>query len=352
MWVMRRFLCLVALLPVAALAAPNPKLAEARKFLEDLELEKAARALAAAESQPGNDRGQTLEILTLQGIVFGTMNKDAKVRDAFRKLLILDPDAKLTGDQPPRVRTPFYEAKEWVAQNEPLQLEAVAGPLGKGTELVVTVRRDTLRLVKKVRFLVGAEAPQEAVFENGAARASVEAPVTSWRVELLGAKDAVLLEKGPFPTTGTPVASAPKPEVPPVVPTPEPPPPGAVQAPAAATAAPNGWMRPVSFGLGGAAAVAAGVGIALGVSSSSTRQSLSQLMPNERGLIEGLSQRQALAQEAMANQQAVIANVLFVSAAVLAGTGVVLFLLGAPVERSAVSVSVSPAGVFVTGAFR
>lgn len=345
---MRRLLCLVALLPVAALAAPNPKLAEAKKFLEDLELEKAARALAAAESQPGNDRAQTLEILTLQGIVFGTMNKDAKVRDAFRKLLILDPDAKLTGDQPPRVRTPFYEAKEWVAQNEPLQFEAVAGPLGKGTELVVTVRRDTLRLVKKVRFLVGAEAPQEAVVENSAARAFVEAPVTSWRVELLGAKDAVLLEKGPLTTTGTPVA--PKPEAPQVAPTPEPPPPGAVQAPAAATA-PNG-MRPVSFGLGGAAIVAAGVGIALGVSSSSTRQSLSQLMPNERGLIEGLSQRQALAQEAMANQQAVIANVLFVSAAVLAGTGVVLFLLGAPVERSAVSVSVSPAGVFVTGAFR
>jgi hypothetical protein len=347
---------LVGLVASAALAAPNGKIDEAKKHLDDLELEKAAKALAAAEAQPGNDRAQTVEILSLQGIVFGTMNKEAKVRDAFRKLLILAPDFALTGDQPPRVRTPFYEAKEWVAQNQPLQVEATSAALGAGVELTVSVRRDLLRLVKRVRFLAGEGPAQDVALENGVAKVTL-ASVGTWRAALLGAKDAVLLEQGPFAgPAGTPTAAAPtKPEV--AVSTAEPSP-----APAGATAggtatetarpSPNGWMRPTSYALGGAAVVAALIGLGLGVDANATRQRLAGLAPNEAGLIVGLTQREALAQEAAARGQAMAANGLFIGAAALAATGVILFLLGSPPETAPVALGLTPAGLVVSGSFR
>jgi hypothetical protein len=349
---MQRVGWLAGLVAAVALGAPNAKIAEAKKYLDELELEKAAKALAAAETQPGNDRAQTLEILRLQGIVFGTMNKEAKVRDAFRKLLILAPDFALTGDQPPRVRTPFYEAKEWVAQNEPLQLEAASGALSKGTEYVVTVRRDLLRLVKRVRFLVADGPPQEVVVENNAARLIVDGPQAAWRIELLGARDAVLLEQGPFagPAAPAPVAAA----------TPAPDPANAATPSSGSTGAavqvtqrpaPSGWMRPTSYALLGVAVVAAGIGLGLGVDAQATRQRLAGLTPNEAGLIEGLTQRQALAQEAAARSQAMFANGLFVGAGVLAAAGVLFFLLGEPVDSSAASVGLSPSGLVVRGSF-
>ncbi|MDX2013579.1 MAG: hypothetical protein SFW67_25525 [Myxococcaceae bacterium] len=350
---MHRMAWLGGLVAAVAVAAPNPKIAEAKQHLDDLELEKAAKALAAAEAQPGNDRAQTLEILTLQGIVFGTMNKEAKVRDAFRKLLILAPDFTLTGDQPPRVRTPFYEAKEWVAANEPLQVEATSGALSRGVELAVTVRRDTLRLVKRVRFLVGETGPREVAVENSAAKLIIEAPVGSWRVELLGARDAVLLQQGPFDEPGGSTSAAA------TKPAPVPPqPPAEAVAPSTSAAAvearssppPNGWMRPTAWALVGVAVVASLVGLGLGVDANTTRQRLTGLIPNEAGLIVGLTQRDALAQEAAARGQAIAANGLFIGAGVLAAAGVVLFILGAPEER--VSVGFSPNGVLVQGSFQ
>jgi hypothetical protein len=352
---MQRVGWLAGLVAAVALGAPNAKIAEAKKNLDELELEKAAKALAAAEAQPGNDRAQTLEILRLQGIVFGTMNKEAKVRDAFRKLLILAPDFALTGDQPPRVRTPFYEAKEWVAQNEPLQLEAASGALSKGTEYVVTVRRDLLRLVKRVRFLVADGSPQEVVVENNAARLIVDGPQAAWRIELLGARDAVLLEQGPFagPAAPAPVAAATPAPAPANAATPSS---GSTGATAAQVTqrpapAPSGWMRPTSYALLGVAVVAAGIGLGLGVDAQATRQRLAGLTPNEAGLIEGLTQRQALAQEAAARSQAMFANGLFVGAGVLAAAGVLFFLLGAPADSSAAAVGLSPSGLVVRGSF-
>lgn len=344
--------CLVGLVASAALAAPNGKIDEAKKHLDDLELEKAAKALAAAEAQPGNDRAQTVEILSLQGIVFGTMNKEAKVRDAFRKLLILAPDFALTGDQPPRVRTPFYEAKEWVAQNQPLQVEATSAALGAGVELTVSVRRDLLRLVKRVRFLAGEGPAQDVALENGVAKVTL-ASVGTWRAALLGAKDAALLEQGPFP--GPAGMTPAKPVV--AVSTAEPSaaPAGALPVVAVNDTArppPNGWVRPTSYALGGAAVVAALIGLGLGVDANATRQRLAGLAPNEAGLIVGLTQREALAQEAAARGQAMAANGLFIGAAALAATGVILFLLGSPPETAPVALGLTPAGLVVSGSFR
>lgn len=340
----------VVLLAAIASAAPNPKIREGRKQLEDLELEKAARTLAAAEAVPGNDRAQVLELLELQGIVFGTMNKEPKARDAFRTLLTLNPDFKLSGDHPPRVRTPFYEAKEWVAENTPLQLEpdATLGP--KVTGLTVLVKKDTLRLVKKARFVL-TEGPEplarEVAIEAGAAKTALEAAKVVWRVELLGKHDEVLLELGPFTHEGTaksaPAVAAAQPKTAEATSNP------GVTEPMKKSESSTPWLRPAGYVAAGAGVVAIGIGVAFGVLSSGARSRVTGAMTNEAGLVTGLSQRDAAAAETQARQQATIANVLFGVGGSLVAAGVVLFFVGAPASPASVSVGLTPTGLAVSG---
>ncbi|MBL8920124.1 MAG: hypothetical protein JNJ54_14760 [Myxococcaceae bacterium] len=329
-----------------AAAAPNPKIGEGRKLLEDLELEKAARTLAAAESQAGNDRAQVLEILELQAVVYGTMNKEAKARDAFRELLTLNPGFKLPPEHPPRVRTPFYEAKEWVAQNEPLKLEQTATTEAGVTTLTLSVKKDLLRLVKKARFvLTDGPAPQvrEAALEAGLAKTTVEAPKLGWTIQVLGARDAIVIELGPFThevPTGAPVSveqtRAEGNE--------------GVSTAASAPASPSP-LRPVGYALFGAGVVAAGVGVVFGVLANGARARVTGATQDGQGLITSLTQRQAQTLEQQARSQAVLANVLFGVGGALAAAGVVLFFVGAPTSEAPVSLTIAPGGVVVTGAF-
>lgn len=345
---MRVLLASVALLAAVASGAPNPKIGEARKQFEDLDFEKAARTLAAAEATPGNDHEQVLEILQLQGIVFGTMNKEAKARDAFRELLTLSPDFKLEGNHPPRVRTPFYEAKEWVDTNLPLQLEPRAMFDTTVTALTLLVKKDTLRLAKGARFLID-EGPEpksrDVAFVAGVAKVELDAPRVGWRVQVLGAKEAVLLELGPFTHQGsrapavatTTTTTAPKE---PSAPT------------ASATAKGGGWMRPASYGALGAGAVALGVAVVFGVMANEARAKVTGATTNEAGLITSVSQRDAAAFEARMKQQGTIANVLFGVGGGLLAAGAILFFVGAPATTGTqVSLQLSPTGFAVMGAF-
>lgn len=324
---------------VVATAAPNPKIAEARRLFEELELEKAAKALAAAEAQPDNDLEQVLEVLELQGLVFGTLGKDTKAFDAFRKLVLLKPDYALGGDQPPRVRTPFYEAREWVAQNKPLEVVPSATASTGGTELSVAVKKDTLRVVKRGRFLVTGREPMEAALSEGALLAVVPEKRCEWRVELLGAKDAVLRRLGPFvhesQATAGPATAATSPPVSATEPV----------TPPAKTSA----LRPLGVVLGSVAVAAFGVGLGLGLGSSSDRARVTGASVTPTGLVDGVTQREAAALESRSTTMASTANVLFVSAGVLAASGLVFFLLGAPAET--VSLGVGPAGAVVRGVF-
>lgn len=351
---MRVLLASVALVAAVATGAPNPKIGEARKQFEDLDFEKAARTLAAAEGTPGNDREQVLEILQLQGIVFGTMNKEAKARDAFRELLTLSPDFKLEGNHPPRVRTPFYEAKEWVDTNIPLQLEPRAMFDVSVTALTVLVKKDTLRLAKGARFLID-EGPEprsrDTAFVGGVAKIELDAPKVAWRVQVLGSKDSVLLELGPFTHQGS-AAPAVTTTTTSTLPGDAPAKTAATPPGATASATGSSWVRPASYGVLGAGALALVVGSIFGVMANEARAKVTGAMVNEAGLITSVSQRDAAGFEARMKQQGTIANVLFGVGGGLLAAGAILFFVGAPTSGGAqVSLHVSPSGFAVMGLF-
>ncbi|HYH98704.1 MAG TPA: hypothetical protein VD972_22320, partial [Hyalangium sp.] len=148
------------LAPLAWGETANPELSRARQFLEGLRYTEAARALEAARARPGNDRDTLLQILELQGVVAAMLQQPAKARTAFQTLVVLAPDHQLTGDYAPRVVTPFFEAKGWVAdQGAALRFEAApASKTHAHIEAVaVQVKTDFLKLGRGVRFHLNTE---------------------------------------------------------------------------------------------------------------------------------------------------------------------------------------------------
>jgi len=336
-----RALALITLLASGwAAAAPPPRLEEARKLIDDLEMESALKALDAADKTEGNDRATVLEIWTLQGIAFGTLGKEAKTRDSFRKLLVLDPSATIPQDLPPRVRTPFFEAREWAATNGPIGFTGGVNLEGGVVQSVkVTVDKDVLRLARTVRFHLDLEGKQslDVPITAGKAEAPVQKEGVSWWAEVLSDRKGVLFT----------VASAEQPRRD-----------GEVRAPVAAAPlqlespgpVSGGWRRPTGFGLVGAGAVAAGIGIVLGVQSSAARARLTDAARDAEGRVTGITQAEAGPLEASANTQATVANVLFGVGGALGAAGVVLVILG-PSEQPALALSPAPAGVLVSGRF-
>lgn len=336
---------LLSVLVVCPALAANPKLEEARRLVEDLDLEQAAKVLDAAERVEGNTRAEWLEILALQGIAYGTLGKNAKAHDAFRELLLLEPDYKLPADQPPRVRTPFYEAKEWAKENGPFTVTPAAQVKdGEVASLSVTTSKDVLRLARAVRFHLrvgGAERTEDAALKTGRAEVPVGAAEVAWWYEVLGQHAQVLVEGGSAQAPRQESAS------------------GAVAGAAGEVKrggpGGGGWMRPTGWGLLGAGVVAGGVGVVFGLMANGARSTVLNAEKNASGLVTGLTQREAAALEQQAQTNAVIANVLFGVGGALAATGLVFVLLGgdggAPGDGPAVSLAPGPGGFAVWGTF-
>ncbi len=324
--------------PVAA--APTPRLEQARKLIDDLEMEAALKALDAADKTEGNDRATVLEIYTLQGIAFGSLGKEARTRDSFRKLLMLSPDATIPNDLPPRVRTPFFEAKEWVGANGPLTVTGAANVIeGQVKSVSLVVARDVLRLARTARFYLratdGSKQTVDVAFSGGRAEATVGKAGLSWWAEVLSDRKGVLLL----------VASASAPrqdgELSPLAQ------PLELETQAGA---PGGWRRPTGFVLLGAGAVAAGIGVGLGASSAGARARLTNATQDDQGRVTGITQAEAGPLEASANTQATIANALFGVGGALGAAGVVLVILG-PASEPTVALSPAPGGLLISGSF-
>lgn len=352
---------------IAALAAPNAKLDEAKRLIEDLELDKALKSLDAAEAVPGNSRETLVEIVSLRGASLATLGKAKPAEEAFRVTLFLAPDFKLVGDYAPRVRTPFYAARDWAAKNGTLEASAEVQQVPGAVEaLSVVVKADALKLANKVRFHVRAGAAwkvDDVTVVSGRAKQPVSQPSVEWWAEVLSPKAAVLMTFGTeaaprvdtAPAAKKPAVVAETPPIPPkpspaVVKEPEPVVTPVVEEQLTERAPPSPMgLKVLSFSLMGAGAVAAGVGIALGVSSNAARTQFLSAARDSNGLVTGLSRRDALALEQKSKTEATIANVLFVSGAALAATGVVLFVVD--LQKTKVVMMPTPGGVALAGQF-
>jgi serine/threonine-protein kinase len=365
-------LCLV-LSSLASAADPQALVAKAEDAMRELDYGDAIKALEAARKEPNVPRPLLLKLLELQGVAYASLGQEPKALKAFQTWLTLVPEAKLGGNQPPKVTTVFFEARSFVGQKGGVRLETSATVASSGVkDLRVAVTNDPLKLVKEIRFFLvvdGAQRQVDVAVAGGGAVAPVGAPRVEWWALALGEKKAGLVEVGsadkPMGAGTAPVAARVEPDGKPADVKPEdakpadpkpadvrpaepPPPPPLVEVREAPPARPMSTLRIAGLVAGGAGVVAVGVGTIFGVMAAGTSARVAGAERDASGRITGLTRTDALALDAQQRTQATLANVLWISGAALAGTGAVLFFLGAD---SPVALLPSATGVSVFGRF-
>ena len=334
-------------LAVAMAAAPTPtqRLNDARKLVEDLQYEQALKTLNAALDQSREVDHETLVGLYLiSGVAWAALDKPAKAKEAFQRLLSIEPGYELSKDLPPRTRTPFFEAKTWLSGTTPVTLKVE--PVRDGptiTTLNVLVTDNALVPARQVRFTLTVPGRTltsvDLSLEKGRASVPVGAPSASWTAEVMGEKGVLRADAGdvaPLPVAAAPppLATTPSPEV--------------QQAPGS-----TGWMRPTGIAVGVAGLAALAAGGVFGFLSQDARTKIASATKNDMGIVTGITEREAQQLDQQARTYALVANILLVSGGVLAATGIGLFIFGddGTPDAPTVTLQLSPAGGLATVRF-
>lgn len=326
------------------LCAADPRaqaIANARALVDDFQFDKALSAISETLKQPNVDTASLISLYELESIARATKGDTAGAKDAFARLLIVDPAHVMPNELPPKVRTLFFGAKT-VAQREALGFEAeVPTRVGGFIESVsVVVKRSALVPAKNVRFTVSADgaAPVTTVVPVNAepkVELKVHGAQLTWSAVLLGNNDAVLR------------SVAREEDAPVVVPKPvEPKPVVVVAAPPAGSA-----VRPAGVVVGAGGLVAVGIGIALAVQSADARKQLTTATVDGNGVVTGVTQAKAQQLDATARSSALAANVLMIAGGVATAGGLLMVLLAPQEPPPALSLSVGPTGIVASGHF-
>lgn len=382
------------------------------RLIEELEYDAALEALEALAAVPDRTRELTLELYRLRGVVAGTLSRQTQAERAFRALLMLDFGAALDPSQPPRVQTPFFQAKSWVSERGPIGLDIdVKQETPDSARLAVRVLGDALGLGKAVSLeLQGSPAQTVRLGRSGVASVRVRHPTSlSWSATLLGERGSTLLtatgraDGWPAPasqtssgaavttagaqTTGStpPVAveavgptvagqagrtaspgsispplgdavSRAGPASPPAEDGPglEPAPPSE-QSAATETDAPSSApptqvsLRTMGVSLGALGLAALVTGAVLGVRVQAAHTTLARAERDADGVIVGMTQREAAWLDARARTEAPVANALLGAGVGLAGACAVLLAVDA--ARPAAVVVPTGQGLAVVGSF-
>lgn len=218
---MVRVLWVVSCLFLSTLAAPGARagggptdalIERAARAYTNLDFEKSLRILNQALAQKGNSREQLVRIHHLTGLGLGAIGRYDIARQAFERLLALDPTFRLGADVSPRVRKPFDE----LVKLNPRRIEVRSLPpphaqLGKPLVMTFEVVNDKLGMARSIqvwyrRGAAGAYNTIRAALKGeGEHRVSIPAPAwestsdadnLSWYAEVEGDNRSVLQNFG------------------------------------------------------------------------------------------------------------------------------------------------------------
>ncbi|HUU00414.1 MAG TPA: hypothetical protein VM425_03135 [Myxococcota bacterium] len=109
---MRRLMLILVLFVVPALAraGDGDNLTRAKRFLDDMQYQKARRLAAGVLTSAGSGPEELVAAYRIHGLSLSAMGKTAAALADFRKLLAIKPDFRLSDDVSPKLAAPFYQA--------------------------------------------------------------------------------------------------------------------------------------------------------------------------------------------------------------------------------------------------
>lgn len=149
-----------------AWAEDNPELLQARKELDGLQYDKARASLDRALATGTNSPGQVAEIHLLSGQVASSLGNAALAEDHFKRLLALQPEARLTAGVSPKISVPFETAQKWMAGRKPLRVSHVVSTDDEPA-VAITVESDPLQMVAAARATYRTGDGREGTAEAG-----------------------------------------------------------------------------------------------------------------------------------------------------------------------------------------
>ena len=140
---------------LAPAAARADDLQEATRLLDIMEYRKALKAADRVLKSPASGPHELVAAYRIKGLSLSALGKTNRSLAAFRKLLAVDPDFRLSDDLSPKLAAPFYQAVAMLRTQKALALEHTppSPPAAlAGATLKVTLKSDPLRMVKKVEL--------------------------------------------------------------------------------------------------------------------------------------------------------------------------------------------------------
>ena len=115
---------LAALLSNSSLAVAQSALAEAEAAYQEIDYERTQERASAALRDGGLSKRQLVRTYELLGIAEAAAGDSDASRDAYVRMLAIDPDAQVDADLSPRFREPFMEARGyWSSRRAQLDVE-------------------------------------------------------------------------------------------------------------------------------------------------------------------------------------------------------------------------------------
>jgi hypothetical protein len=196
-------LATLALLATPADAAPADPVEAAERAYKEVDFETQLAQATRALEQGQHDPATLANIYRLLGIAHAALSSPGAAKQAFMKLLAIEPDIALEQVLSPRLRTPYMEARGfWDVSRTRLALAIAIDPSSGALEIELS---DPLRMGRRVRVMAGAEASHAIADLAAAPRLVVSAsalarhPGQPLRVELLDAHANVILARALTP---------------------------------------------------------------------------------------------------------------------------------------------------------
>ncbi len=152
-----RALTMAILLALSADAGAqgSARVLRVKQLFDQLYFKEALGACDAALEAGRSSRAELVQLLGYKALVAGSLGQEAEAVEAFKRLLTIDPRAKLARGYAPRIRRAYERAAQWVAKHGAIQA-AVTAPerVRRGEKLVVEARvtSDPLALAGRGRL--------------------------------------------------------------------------------------------------------------------------------------------------------------------------------------------------------